>query len=149
MPKTRWIAAALTLGLLATAAPAQAVVERDCIVSINTRSGWSIENKRRVHFMTGLELSRITTVLKIEFHAVYVVIWHGSGLPTVARLDALLLGVGREFTAEDFLRLYEYEGERLATQLEGEGKDLKWRLRARTPGGWVDAGMPAWSGLMK
>ena len=120
------------------ALPVQAAVERECIVSVRAASGWSEEHRRRVHFVTGLELARITRVLKVEFHQIYAIIWHGSGLPTVARFDGVLLGVGREFGDEDFRRLYGQDHERLATQLEGEGQGLSWRIRARTAEGWVD-----------
>lgn len=129
--------AVLTLLLLGTAA-AQAAVDRQCIVSVRTGSGWSIEQQRRVTFVTGLELSRIARVLHFDFHQHYAIIWHGSGLPTVVRIDPTLLGVGREFGAADFERLFAAAEEQPATQVEGEGLQLKWRIRARTPAGWVD-----------
>ena len=117
---------------------AHAAIERECIVSVRTGGGWSAENKRKVHFVTGLELARITKTMKVDFHQHYAIIWHGSGLPTVAKLDGVLLGVGREFSADDFLRLSERDAERRATQIEGEGLGLTWRIRARPPEGWVD-----------
>lgn len=117
---------------------AHAAVERECIVSVRVGGGWSLENKRKVHFVTGLELARITKTMKVDFHQHYAIIWHGSGLPTVAKLDGMLLGVGREFSADDFLRLFERDAERRATQIEGEGQGLTWRIRARPPEGWVD-----------
>ena len=123
------------------AAPAQAVIERECIVSVRVASGWSIENKRKVHFVTGLELARLIRVMKVDFRQHYAVIWHGSGLPTVAKLDGTLLHVGREFTMNDFYRLFGSDDERHATQIEGEGRGLTWRIRARTPQGWVDSKM--------
>ncbi|HTD90489.1 MAG TPA: hypothetical protein VK663_07490 [Burkholderiales bacterium] len=141
------LACVLFPALLSAAAPAHAVVERDCIVALEAKSGWSKDRKSTVYFMTGLELARITRVLPIEFHQVYAVISYDSGLPTVTRLDAVLLGVGREFTDADFVRLFANDYERAATQLHGEGRDLKWRLRARTPYRWVDAGMPLLSGV--
>lgn len=52
-----------------------------------------------------------------------------------------IIGVGREFSADDFQRTFEQAGERQATQLEGEGRNLKWRIKAKTPGGWVDPEM--------
>ena len=119
-------------------APARAAVERECIVSVRVHNGWSVEHKRKVHFVTGLELARITRTLKVEFHQHYAVIWHGTGLPSVVRLDGALFGVGREFSDSDFLRLFEHAGERHATGLEGEGQGLTWRIRARTATGWVD-----------
>lgn len=131
----RTLAAAL---LLLGAAGTQAAVDRQCIVSVRAASGWSTEQQRRVTFVTGLELSRITRVLHFDFHQHYAIIWHGSGLPTVVRIDATLLGVGREFGAADFERLFGAVEEQPATQVEGEGLQLKWRIRARTPAGWVD-----------
>lgn len=119
-------------------APAQAAIERECIVSVRAASGWSIENKRKVHFVTGLELARLVRVMKVDFHQHYAVIWHDSGLPTVVKLEGMLLGVGREFSEEDFLRFFARDHERYATQIEGEGQGLTWRIRARTPQGWVD-----------
>ena len=110
-------------------APAQAAFERDCVVAVQSRSGWSKAQTSTVYFMTGLELARITRVLRVEFRQIYAVIMQESGLPTVARLDGLVPGVGREFTADDFARLFERDAEHLATQLEGEGRNLKWRLR--------------------
>ena len=123
----------LLTALLCGSAPARAAVERECAVSLQAKSGWSPDRKRRVYFMTGLELSRITSVLKVEFRNVYAVISHGSGLPNVVRIDSVLLGVGREFTDGDFARLFEYDPRRLATQLDGEGRNLKWRLSGNTP----------------
>ncbi len=120
------------------AAPAQAAIERECIVSVRVTEGWSIESKRKVHFVTGLELARLVRVMKVDFHQHYAIIWHGSGLPTVVRLDGTLLGVKREFSDEDFLRFFAQDHERFATQIEGEGQGLTWRIRARTPQGWVD-----------
>lgn len=134
----RWVLLFLFVATVFDAAPVQAAVERDCIVSVRVASGWSAENKRKVYFVTGLELSRITKTMNVEFHQHYAVIWHGTGLPTVVRLDGTVLGVGREFTAEDFRRLFEREAERQATGLEGEGQGLTWRIRARTSAGWVD-----------
>ena len=135
IPLIRALAAALAL--LGTAS-ATAAVDRQCIVSVRVNSGWSTEQQRRVTFATGLELSRITRVLQFDFHQHYAIIWHGSGLPTVVRIDATLLGVGREFGAADFERLFGTADEQPATQVEGEGQQLKWRIRARTPAGWVD-----------
>lgn len=114
-------------------APAQAAFERDCVVAVKSRSGWSKEQTSTVYFMTGLELARITRVLRVEFRQIYAVIMHDNGLPTVARLDGMVPGVGREFTADDFARLFEREPEHLATQLDGEGRNLKWRLRGGVP----------------
>lgn len=131
----------LAVAAMLAAAPAQAVIERECIVSVRVASGWSIENKRKVHFVTGLELARLIRVMKVDFHQHYAVIWHGSGLPTVAKLDGTLLRVGREFTTDDFFRLFGSDDERHATQIEGEGLGLTWRIRARTPQGWVDSKM--------
>ncbi len=124
--------------LWSAALPAAAAVERECIVSVRVNSGWSVEHRRRVHFVTGLELARITRVLKVEFHQHYAIIWNNDELPTVARLDGVLLGVGREFSEADFQRLFGRDEERRATQIEGEGRGLTWRIRARTAGGWVD-----------
>lgn len=131
------VAAFVLLG----AAGAQAAVDRICIVSVKVSNGWSTEQPRRVTFVTGLELSRITRVLRFDFHQQYALIWHGSGLPTVVRVDALVLGIGQEFGSADFLRVFEHAGEQLATQVEGEGQNLKWRIRARTSSGWVDPDM--------
>ncbi len=119
--------------LMLAHAPAGAAVERECSVALQAKGGWSQDRKRRVYFMTGLELSRVTRVLKVEFRNIYAVISHGSGLPNVVRIDSVLLGVGREFNEEDFARLFEYDPERLATQLDGEGRNLKWRLRGNAP----------------
>lgn len=127
------------LMIFLAALPAQAAVERECIVSVRVNSGWSVEHRRRVHFVTGLELARITRVLKVEFHQHYAIIWNNDELPTVARLDGVLLGVGREFSEADFQRLFGRDEERSATQIEGEGQGLTWRIRARTAEGWVDA----------
>jgi len=143
MARTRIFVGILLFALLSASAPAHAVVERECIVALQARSGWSKAYRRTVYFMTGLELSRITSVLKIEFGQVYAVITHERGLPNVVRLDMALPGVRREFTAADFVRLFIGEHERLGTQLEGEGRNLKWRLRGRTNDAWVDDAMPA------
>ena len=137
------ITCALILALFCAATPARAVIERDCIVAIQAKSGWSREQKTTVYFMTGLELSRITTVMRIEFHQVYAVITNGRNLPTVVRLDTVLLGVRREFTDADFVRLFASDYDRVATQIDGEGRSLKWRLRGRTAGGWIDEDMPS------
>jgi hypothetical protein len=128
---------------LQAATPAQAVVERDCFVALQAKSGWSKEHKRTVYFMTGLELSRITTVLRIDFGQVYAVINNGRNLPTVTRIDAVLPGVRREFTDADFVRLFVNNYERRAIQIDGEGRDLRWRLRGRTYDSWIDEDMPS------
>lgn len=128
-------AAGFLLLTAATAAPA--AVNRQCLVSVEVSNGRSAEQQRRVTFATGLELSRITRVMRFDFHRNYAVIWHGSGLPTVLRIDAVVLGVGREFGTADFERLFGTTGEQPATQIEGEGQSLKWRIRARTAEGWV------------
>ena len=91
-----------------------------------------------MHFVTGLELVRITRTMKVGFHQHYAVIRHGSGLPSVVKLDGSLLGVRREFSESDFFRLFERDGERQATDLVGEDRGLTWRIRARTTAGWVD-----------
>lgn len=132
----------LSLALLHVAAPAQAVVERDCIVTLQAKNGWSREHRRTVYFMTGLELSRITTVLKIDFGQIYAVIANGQNLPTVTRIDTVLPGVRREFTEADFVRLFVNNYERRAIQIDGEGRNLKWRLRGRTFDSWIDDDMP-------
>ncbi|MBX3649862.1 MAG: hypothetical protein KF771_00645 [Burkholderiales bacterium] len=124
--------------LLATATAAPAAIDRQCLVSVQVSNGRSIEQQRRVTFATGLELSRITRVMHFDFHRHYAVIWHGRGLPTVVRIDAVILGVGREFSAADFERLFGTTDEQPATQIEGEGQSLQWRIRARTAGGWID-----------
>lgn len=134
----RWIFLILLVVSALGSALARAAVERECIVSVRVTSGWSIENKRKVHFVTGLELARITKTMKVDFHQHYAIIWHGSGLPTVAKLDGVLLGVGREFAARDFQRLFRRDAERHATQIEGAGEGLTWRIRARPPEGWAD-----------
>jgi hypothetical protein len=139
-------ASALSLVLL-LAAPAHAVVERDCVVALQAKSGWSKEHKRTVYFMTGLELARITKVLRIDFGHLYAVIMNGRSLPTVTRIDTVLPGVRREFTDADFVRLFVGDFSRVATQIDGEGRSLKWRLRARSFERWVDEAMPAMDGL--
>jgi hypothetical protein len=133
----------LSLTLLHTALPAHAVVERDCVVALQAKRGWSQEHKRTVYFMTGLELSRITTVLKIDFGHVYAVITNGRSLPVVTRIDTVLPGVRREFTDADFVRLFVNNYERPAIQIDGEGRDLRWRLRGRTFDSWIDEDMPS------
>lgn len=123
---------ALLFGLAAgviAAAPTRAAAELECIVAMQTKSGWTTERRRTVHFLTGLELARITTTLHVELRQVYAVIIQIGGLPTVVRLDTTLLGVGREFTPGDLSRLFDVGNEHLATQLIGEGRTLKWRLR--------------------
>lgn len=135
--------------LMHVAAPAHAVVERECLVTLQSKNGWAKEYKATVLFMTGLELSRVTTALPVEFHQIYAVISLGRGLPTVARLDLGLQGVKREFNAGDYVRLFAADGTRVATQIIGEGRNLKWRLRARTSHGWVDEDMPPLSGMVK
>jgi len=129
--------------LLVTAVPAHAVVERDCLMAIHAKSGWSKEQRRTVYFMTGLELSRITTVMRIDFGQIYAVINNGRNLPTVTRVDTVLPGVRREFTDADFVRLFVNNYDRPAIQIDGEGRDLKWRLRARTFDSWIDDDMPS------
>ncbi len=129
--------------LVFTAVPARAVVDRECIVAIQAKSGWSKEQRRTVHFMTGLELARITTVMKIDFGQIYAVIDNGRNLPTVTRINTVLPGVRREFTNADFVRLFVNSFERPATQIDGMGRDLKWRLRARTFDSWIDDDMPS------
>ncbi|MGE0560024.1 MAG: hypothetical protein AB7E73_14720 [Burkholderiales bacterium] len=116
------------------ALPAAAAVERECIVSVRVASGWSVEHRRRVHYLTGLEFTRITRMPRIEFHQHYAMIWSNADLPTVARLDGVLLGVGREFSDADFERLFARATERHATQLEGEGQGLTWRIRSCVAG---------------
>lgn len=133
----------LACAFLLAAVPAHAVVERDCIVTLQAKRGWSKEHRRTVYFMTGLELSRITTVLKIDFGQVYAVINNGRSLPVVTRVDAVLPGVRREFTDADFVRLFVNNYERPAIQIDGEGRDLKWRLRGRTFDSWIDDDMPS------
>ncbi len=133
----RWLRAATGLVLLAVTTAAPAAIDRHCLVSVQVSTGRSTEQQRRVTFATGLELSRITRVIRFDFHRNYAVIWHGSGLPTVVRIDAVVLGVGREFGATDFERLFGTADEQTATQIEGEGQNLKWRIRARTAEGWV------------
>jgi hypothetical protein len=135
--------------LLFAATSAHAVVERDCIVALEAKRGWSKEYKRTVYFMTGLELSRITTVLKIDFGHVYAVITNGRSLPTVTRIDSVLPGVRREFTHADFVRLFVNNHERAAIQIDGEGRNLKWRLRGRTFDSWVDDDMPAMANIAR
>ncbi|MEQ1774618.1 MAG: hypothetical protein ABL891_12610 [Burkholderiales bacterium] len=133
MPRYLVCACALFFSLLLAATPAHAVVERECMVALQAKSGWSAERKRTVRFMTGMELARITTTLNIELRQVYAVISHGTGLPTVARIDTVLLGVNREFTVADFVRLFEDGHARTATQIDGQGRTLTWRLRGRSP----------------
>ncbi len=133
-----WVFLFLFVAAALTGTRVHAAVERECIVSVRGGSSWSLENKRKVHFVTGLELARITKTMKVDFHQHYAIIWHGSGLPTVTKLDSMLLGVGREFSADDFRRLFERDAERRATQIEGDGLGLTWRIRARPPEGWVD-----------
>jgi hypothetical protein len=139
----------LTFALLFTTMPAHAVVERDCIVALQAKRGWSKEHKRTVYFMTGLELSRMTTVLKIDFGQIYAVISNGRSLPTVTRIDSVLPGVRREFTDADFVRLFVNNHERAAIQIDGEGRNLKWRLRGRTFDSWVDDDMPAMANIAR
>jgi hypothetical protein len=133
MPRYLVIAFVWFFSLLLDAAPAHAVVERECMVALQAKAGWSVDRKRTVRFMTGMELARITTTLNIELRQVYAVISHGTGLPTVARIDTVLLGVGSEFTVADFVRLFEDGQPRTATQIDGEGRALTWRLRGRSP----------------
>jgi hypothetical protein len=116
---------------LLAAAPLRAAVERECVVSVLTKSGWSPERRSTVHFVTGLELARVTTTLPVELRNVYAVISNGGALPTVLRLDTVLLGVGREFTPDDLARLFDLGNEHLATQFAGEGRTFRWRLRGR------------------
>jgi hypothetical protein len=82
-------------------------------------------------------------VLKIDFGHLYAVIMNGRSLPTVTRIDTVLPGVRREFTDADFVRLFVGDFARVATQIDGEGRSLKWRLRARSYDRWVDEAMPA------
>lgn len=143
---SRWIAVILSFPLF-TAGAAQAAVERLCVVSVNVSNGWSPERKNKIVFVTGLELSRIRKSLKtapsfqFDFHENYALIWQGNGLPIVARIDEVVLGVRQQFTADDFQRFFEHHSERQATQIEGEGRGLKWRIKGRTAVGWVDPGM--------
>jgi hypothetical protein len=132
------IASLLLAAALHGTAPAHAAADSECLVALKTRSGWSKEHRVKVVFVTGLELSRVASTLPIRFHQVYALIFHDSGLPTVARLDATLPGVQREFTERDLARLYALYSEPLATQIAGEGRDLKWRLRGRSGTGWAD-----------
>lgn len=135
------------VAMLCGIAPATpAAVERECLVTIQLRSGWATEQRKRVVFVSGFELTRMISVLKAEFHNNYALIFHGSGLPTVVRLDIQLIGVGREFIDADFLRLFEHINDQFATQIEGEGRELKWRLRARSGDAWVDPVMQFLSG---
>lgn len=114
---------------LTSAPPARAAFDCECLISVQTKRGWSKEHRARVVFVTGLELARISAALPVELPQVYVVILHEHGLPTVARLDALLPGVRQAFTERDLTRLYTAHSEPLATQIVGEGRNLKWRLR--------------------
>lgn len=148
MARIRFSAAVLLLVLLSAAAPAHAVVERDCYVAIQAKSGWSKEHKSTVYFMTGLELARITRVMKVDFGQIYAVISNGRSLPTVTRINAVLPGVRREFTDADFVRLFVNHFERQAIQIDGEGLNLKWRLRGRTFDSWVDEDMPSINQLL-
>jgi len=137
---SRWIAAILAL-LVLTGTDAKAAVDRTCLVSLYVNEGWSPERKRKITFVTGLELIRIKLSSKYDLREHYALIWLESGLPIVARIDVTIIGVDREFSADDFQRTFEQAGERQATQLEGEGRNLKWRIKAKTPGGWVDPEM--------
>ncbi len=138
----------LVFALFIIAAPAHAVVERECLVALQAKSGWGKAQKRTVYFMTGLELSRITTVLKIDFGQLYAVISNGSSLPTVTRIDTALPGVRREFTNADFVRLFVNNHERSAIQIDGEGRSLRWQLRGRTIESWIDDDMPSMNHLV-
>lgn len=117
------------------------------MVSIQLRSGWTAEQRRRVTFVTGFELARMVTVLKVEFRSNYALIPQSGGLPVVVRMDTPLVGPGRAFSGADFLRLFEHFSEQSATQIEGEGRELKWKLRARSGGDWVDPQMPPLTGI--
>jgi hypothetical protein len=138
----------LACALFFVAAPAHAVVERECLVALQAKSGWGKAQKRTVYFMTGLELSRITTVLKIDFGQNYAVITNGRSLPTVTRIDTVLPGVRREFTDADFVRLFVNHHERSAVQIDGEGRNLRWQLRGRTIESWIDDDMPSMSQII-
>jgi len=128
--------------LLTAVVAAEAATDRQCLVSVHVNNGRTAEQQRRVTFATGLELSRITRMMHFDFHRHYAVIWHGSGLPTVVSIDAVLPGVGREFGATDFERLFRATGAQQATQIAGEGQGLKWHIRARTAGSWIDPALP-------
>lgn len=132
------LAVCVALAALMSAAPARAAIDTDCLIAIKSKSGWSREHKAKVVFVTGVELSRVSGSLPVDVKHHYVVILHEHSLPTVARLDNPLPGVQREFTARDLARLYAINHEPMATQIAGEGMNLKWRLRGRNAKGWVD-----------
>lgn len=134
---SRWFVTIFAV-LLLSATAAEAAVERFCLVSLNVINGWSPERKLKITFVTGLELSRAAKSLRFGFRENYALIWPGTGLPIIVKIDAIIIGVGQTFTANDFQEIFGPTGERQATQLEGEGRGLKWRIKARTSEGWVD-----------
>lgn len=134
---SRWIVAVLAV-LLLTGTAAEAAIERFCLVSLNVSNGWSPERKRKIAFVTGLELSLIAKSSKFDLRENYALIWHETGLPIIVKIDTVVVGVGQTFTADDFQRTFEQTGERRATQVEGEGQGLKWRIKAKTSEGWID-----------
>lgn len=144
-----FVAACLALVLLLSSAPVRAAIDTECLIAVRTKSGWSREHKAKVVFVTGAELSPISGMLPVDTRQLYIVILHEHGLPTVARLDHALPGVQREFTARDLARLYATHHEPSATQIAGEGANLKWRLRPRTAQGWVDDDFALFMSVLK
>ncbi|MSU62638.1 MAG: hypothetical protein EXS31_09605 [Pedosphaera sp.] len=133
--KTR-ILCFIVLVLFCTAS-SQAAVRRLCLVSYEKQIGYSDEVKVEVNFVTGKELNKATKSFDYDSFENYALVWFKEGEVAILKIDEIVLGVGAEFTNEDFKKLFRIMGECDAVQVKRKSP-RKWKLKGKDFLRWVD-----------
>jgi hypothetical protein len=122
---------------IVAAAPTYARVDRICKVAYQTEAGWSDEYKVEVTFVTGRELNKATKSFEYSTFSPYALIWFDQDEVAILEIDSLILGLGSEFDADDFRKLFRLFGSCDAKQVNDRANRV-WRITGKTFGRYID-----------
>jgi hypothetical protein len=128
-PSMQSVVAGLAVLLAVLPAGALAAVKRSCLVSFYSNDTWSAERVSDVTFVSGRELSEMTTAFPFTFRQTYALIDYRNGAALLVRIDDTVLGVGASFTEDNFRAMFKFLDLVQATQITADGAGLRWRIK--------------------
>jgi hypothetical protein len=127
---------ALAMALFLQSEIAEARVARYCLVSYETRQGWSEEKLHDVTFQTGRELNAATKSSRFDMFDKYALVWFAQDQVAIIRLSGFVIA-GSEFSADNFRNMFLITDSVEGEQVNGNG-ERKWRLRAKQSFKFID-----------
>lgn len=125
------------LGAFAIPTRSEAAVRRLVEVSYERSSGRSDGEVMEVTFMTGKELNKATKSYDYQQFSNYALLWFGEGEVALVEISTFLVGVGEEFDAEDFRKLFRFGMTVDGKQVNSE-RPRQWYFEGKKSGRWID-----------